>query len=99
MFVNIIAMSTIDELLKETLPDLDIKTMIDVNSLHSFYKSRYDGNYHNEIWDYICDYFVSGRLCIFSVTENPKNKAEELINEFLEAYPELGDSVRFYFSD
>ena len=75
------------------------RIIIDTSSLHDFYRSRHDGDYHNEIWDCICDSFAYGRLAGFSFKKEPKNKAEELINEFIEAHPELGSTVWFYFSD
>ena len=92
-------MSNLVDLVKEELYQLDIRIIVDTNSLHNFYRSRYDGDFHNEIWDYLCDSFANSRLVGHSFEKEPKNKAEELINEFIETYPELGSTVWFYFSD
>lgn len=93
-------MSALTELIQESLPQLDFKIVVDTNSLHEFYNSRYpNGNYYKDIWDDISECFGDSKLQHFSFYENPEYEFEKLINEFIEAYPELDGSVYFYFSD
>jgi hypothetical protein len=82
------------------LPELDKMLMVDTISLCNYYVAMGYGDnseYHEKIWrPYFCDHYSHGDSYItWSHIESPENPFDELINEFLVAYPELNGKVNF----
>lgn len=60
----------------------------------------YDNNkFHKDIWRPFMLESMDTVYSIFERTENPENKLEELINSFLDDYPEFENEVKMMFTD
>lgn len=62
----------------------------------------YDNSkFHKDIWiPFMSDFFCNGEAYVrFSKHEKPKNKFQELINAFLDDFPEFEDVVRMMFTN
>lgn len=95
-------MKTIKELLEPiTSTGLNVRVSIaNYDFMKYTFKHGYDnGTFHSKIWrPYMCDYFMgNGPFVMFEKTESPENPMEEMINAFLDDYPEFEGQIRIYF--
>jgi len=97
-------MNTIKELLKPvTSKGLSLIVLVDTSEFSSFCQREFDmtnNEWGKKIWrKYMCDDFMSGSYVWYDRFENPENEFEEMLNAFLDAYPELEDSVKMIFTN
>ena len=77
------------------------KIIIDTTDFQDYCRQHgYDNkSFHSEIWKYMSDDFCDGPYVHYNKYENTKNKFEELINAFLNDFPEFEDGVRMMFTN
>lgn len=96
-------MKTVKELLEPiTSKGLKLMVMVDTYEFQKFYQSQGspDGDFHKVIWrPLMCEDFMGESYCHYSRYDNPEDLLQEWINKFLDAYPELGGSVRMIFTN
>jgi len=58
-------------------------------------------SFHKEIWDkFMCDDFLDGKpYKHYNFMNEPKNKKEELVNQFLTDFPEFNNNIYFIFTN
>ena len=58
-----------------------------------------NNEFHRVIWRTMCDDFMDGAYFHYTRFKEPSNVFESKLNDFLDAYPELGDEVKMIFTN
>lgn len=97
-------MKTVDELLTPiTNSGLKLTVSIDTSEFRVYCMSKYgmtNNEWHKKVWrPFMCDDFMNvGPFVWYEKEDKPTNILQEMINDFLDDYPELGGNIRIYFN-
>lgn len=58
-----------------------------------------NSSFHDKIWGKMSNHFFDGPYSTFDKVKVPKNEFEEMLNAFLEDYPEFEGSVKMIFTN